>query len=196
MDALTEQNPATLFGPKLFRTARTIEKICIVEGLHHPYGTKFTAVDQLPRKGDRRVEAMARTDDKVNAGGLGRRDHTVGILNRHGQWFVHEDMFSTGGNCGNMVRMHLVRGRDIDDFDIWIGGQGFDCRVGPPAELRLECRATCLARSRRGHQLDARIVTKRGQHQHECTAKADDTNSNRLKGQEPAPHPSTATHIS
>ena len=75
-------------------------------------------------------------------------------------------MLPGSSRSGNMLGMHLVWGRDVDGFDLWIRRHFLDRRVSTRAELRLECRPAFGTRGGGGHQLDPRIVPERREHQH------------------------------
>ena len=170
MRRLAEQRAAALSRVELFRPARAVDEIRVVQRRDHAHAAELAAVDQFAAMQDRRVERMTVADDEMHVGRARRRDHLGGFGDRERDRLLDQNVLAGFRGQFHMRGVHLVRRRHIDHFDIRIGAQSFHVLVGPGAEILGKPRARHGARVGRRHQLDARVVRQGRQHHGEGTA--------------------------
>jgi hypothetical protein len=106
------------------------------------------------------------------------RDHARAFVlrNRHG-FFDQHMLAGARGELG-MLRVQRMRRSDVHKLNVGIGDERFRAFVRGAVKFTLERRAGFFARVAGSHDLHARILRKRWQHERERTPEPDYTNAN------------------
>ena len=129
MHRLAEQHAPAVFRAQLFRTARPVQEIRVIEGLDHADPADIAAVDQRPRLRDRRVETVARPNDQGDAGPLAGLDHGLAIGQGNGERFLDQHILAGRRGGHDLFGMQPVRRCDIDRFQAGMGQQTVEIGV-------------------------------------------------------------------
>jgi len=159
--------PEQQFLSQFFRAARPVQEIGVVLRVDHAHGTERPAGDDRTGAQDRRVEAVAVTDDKPDIGALRRGDHAVALVERDRHRFFHQHMLAGGGSRFDVVGVQLVRRGNVDNIDFRVGAHRLDRPIDAAAEFPGEAHGCVGARIGGGDQLDPRVRRQRRQHQRE-----------------------------
>ena len=119
-------------------------------------------------------------DNQVTAGRPRSVDHRATFIQGQRHRLLDERMLARGKGKTRMLRMELVRRRNVQHFERRIGAQLFHRRIGTTAKVALELRARLGARVGRGDQRDARVGRERGRHQRERASEAGDADTHCL----------------
>ena len=125
------------------------------------------AARMLKRAANRQVEAVAVTDDQVNAGRLRRFDHGTAFLERDRHRLLDQQMLAMRGGKAGLPGVELVRGRDVHDVDGGVFTEFTDRGEAFCLKISFEFRARLRPRIGGGDELDAGVARQRGQHQRE-----------------------------
>ena len=124
MRRLIEHRAAALRRVEFLRAARAAQEVRVVERVDHAHRAVRAARDQFARAQDRRIERMAVPDDQMHA----RRRAAAAIIAAQSS-SVSAIGFSTStclpcrAASDGMLRVKLMRRRDIDDLDIRVGAK-------------------------------------------------------------------------
>ena len=179
---LVEQDAAAPFGVELFRPARAIEEVGVVEAVNETEPAEVAAPDDLMHQPHRRIEGVGVADHEMHLVALHRRDDGVAVGQRQRHRLFQDDVLAVLGRKRRVRRMKLVRGGDVDDVDLGIGHQLSDVGIGPGVEVAGEGFARPGIGIGRGPQHETRMG-RRGMHHHRAShAEAGDAEPDRVEG--------------
>jgi hypothetical protein len=122
------------------------------------------------------------TDDQLDARAARGGDHCATVLQRQRHGLLDQYVLALRRCDASVVRVELVRRRNVDDFDRRVGAERLDRVVRLRAELPLELPPRLRARIGGGDQLDPGIGREGRDHQREGAAEAGDAELERRGG--------------
>jgi hypothetical protein len=131
----------------------------------------------ISRAQDRRVEAVAVTDDQPDIGALGCSYHAAAFVERDRHRFFDQHVLAASRSRFDVLGVQLVRRGDIDDVDFRVRAQGLDRRIDPAPDFLGEARSCFGARIGGGDQLDPPVRGQGWQHQRKCAAQSCDADA-------------------
>ena len=121
--ACENSTPPPRLRAQFLRPPRPVQKVGVVERMDHAHPAELAAVDQLARLAHRRVVAVARADQQMDAGLPAGGDHAHGLFHRNRDRLFDQHMFAGRGCRQHVLAVQLVWRRHIDHFDVRVGAQ-------------------------------------------------------------------------
>ncbi len=120
------------------------------------------------------------TDQEMDATCTRRRDHRPAVRNGKRHRLLDQDVLAASRGKPDMLEMQLVRRGDVDRLDRVIGAKRLHAIIGPRRQIRrrevpFELPAGLTSRVGRSDEPDQGMMCEGRQHQHEGSAKPDDT---------------------
>ncbi len=117
---------------------------------------------------------------QVETGLAGDIDHALGVVGGHREGLLAQDVFAGPERRDRPVHVHVVRQRDVDGVDSWVGEQRLVRRVrGRDTELIGDGPCLLTVARRDGDDLTARRLADAGDHLSDADVR---------RRQDPPPH--------